>query len=488
MKRKHTAPSPRRRKKSNRAIWLLVAFLAVFMMVLVSAAVVKIARQHRQSGNEQESGKQTVSQTEMSPSVSQAETDQTESRRGADPSVSQETVEPSEVSQPESDPDTGGDSEQGKNLYKPAEETEKSENSFEESDTDNSAGRSAENILAGMTLEEKVYQLFIVTQEQLTGVSKVTQSGETTRESLKNKPVGGIVYFAPNLVSRGQCAEMIGNVQSYSELGLFIAVDEEGGTVARLGNNRDMGTTSFPAMGKIGDSGDAAQAYNVGYTIGTEIAELGFNLDFAPVADVNSNPANTVIGTRAFSSDPEVAAGMVAACVEGFRDSGILCSLKHFPGHGDTYADSHYGEAETLKSLEQLRECELLPFTAGIDAGAPFIMVGHITAPNIIKEPVPASLSHELITGLLREELGYTGLVITDSMMMQAITDQYSSGEAAVKAIQAGVDIILMPEDLESAVSGVLNALSAGDITEGRIDESVLRVLEAKISSGIIAG
>ena len=164
----------------------------------------------------------------------------------------------------------------------------------------------------------------------------------------------------------------------------------------------------------------------------------------------------------------------------------MLCSLKHFPGHGDTAADSHYGEAEIMKTLEELYECELIPFQAGIEAGAPFVMIGHLTLPQVIEEKVPASLSYDIVTGLLREELGFDGVIITDSMSMQAITDQYSSGEAAVKAIQAGVDIVLMPYSLEDAVSGVKAAVQSGQLTEERINESVLRILTLKIQSGII--
>lgn len=344
----------------------------------------------------------------------------------------------------------------------------------------------AERILESMTLEEKIYQMFIVTQEQLTGVSTVTRSGETTKEAIQKYPVGGIVYFAKNLISREQCMEMIDNIQTYSKLGLFISVDEEGGTVARLGNNAAMGTTSFPPMGIIGESKDVQQAYDAGYTIGTEIAALGFNLDFAPVADVNSNPDNPVIGTRAFSSDPQIAAEMVSACVNGFQDSRILCTLKHFPGHGDTDADSHYGEARTDKTLEELEQCEWIPFRAGIQAGADFVMVGHICAPNVTDETLPASLSYDMVTGFLRGQLGFEGIVITDSLSMQAITDQYSSGEAAVKAVKAGVDILLMPENLADAAEGLVSAVQSGEISEEHIDESVLRILKIKSESGIL--
>lgn len=347
-------------------------------------------------------------------------------------------------------------------------------------------GDRARELLAEMTLEEKIYQMFIVTPEQLTGYGTVTQTGEASRAAIEEHPVGGVIYFSQNLTSRDQCIDMISKLQSYSELGLFIAVDEEGGTVSRLGRDPDMGVTDYPAMGTIGATGDVGEAYDVGYTLGTEIAELGFNLDFAPVADVNSNPKNPVIGNRSFHSDPRIAADMVAACVEGFADSGTLCTLKHFPGHGDTSTDSHYGAAEISKDLDELMECELLPFISGIESGAPVIMMGHITVPNVTQEDVPATLSYELVTGLLREQLGYEGLIVTDSMVMQAVTDRYSSAESAVKAVQAGVDIILMPQSLTKSVAGIADAVRTGGLTEERIDESVLRILRTKLQSGII--
>lgn len=365
-------------------------------------------------------------------------------------------------------------------------ETPQPESTTDPAATQDPVIQQAENILASMTQEEKVYQLFMVTPEQLTGVSLVTQSGETSKAAIAAKPVGGVIYFAENLRARAQCTTMIQNLQSYSKLGLFIGVDEEGGTVARLGNNPAMGTTRFPAMGDIGRTGDATQAYQAGMTIGTDLKALGFNLDFAPVADVNSNPDNPVIGTRSFSNDPTVASAMVAACVSGFQDSGILCTLKHFPGHGDTATDSHVADAVTNKTADELRACELLPFSAGIQTGAPVVMVGHIHTPAATQEDVPATLSAEIIGGLLRGELGFQGLVITDSMSMAAITDHYTPEDAAVKAIQAGADLLLMPQNLDSAAAGITQALQNGALSEERLNESILRILQAKIRYGII--
>ncbi|MCD7847044.1 MAG: glycoside hydrolase family 3 protein [Oscillospiraceae bacterium] len=341
-------------------------------------------------------------------------------------------------------------------------------------------------ILSGMSLREQVYQLFIVRPEQITGSSeKITETGSDFEEGLETYPVGGIAMFAENIIDREQTVEMISDMQSYSSLGLFITVDEEGGTVARIGNNSEMGTTKFPSMKTIGNTSDTDEAYNVGYTIGTEIMELGFNLDFAPVADVDSNPGNTVIGNRAFSTDADIAAEMVAAAVEGFNDSGILCTLKHFPGHGDTGTDSHLGYTELDKSLDELWETEFIPFSSGIEAGADLVMVGHISVPQVTGDDTPASLSATMIN-ILRNDLGFSGLIITDSMQMEAITDRYTSAEAAVMAIEAGVDIILMPENLEEAANGIIEAVENGEISEERIAESVLRILEVKIEAGIL--
>lgn len=343
----------------------------------------------------------------------------------------------------------------------------------------------AKKIVDEMTIDEKVYQMFIVLPEQLTGVGQVTAAGTTTQEALEKYPVGGILYLSQNIVSRNQTQTMLSNVQAYSKIPVFTAVDEEGGVVSRVGNNPNMGTTSFPSMKNIGSTGDSNQAYTVGYTIGNECKELGFNLDFAPVADVFSNPENTVIGNRAFSDDPNITADMVSSCVRGFKDAKMLCALKHFPGHGDTIADSHYEAAITSKTLEELDELEFVPFVKGIEAGADFVMVGHILTPNITDDYIPATLSNEMLS-ILRDELKFDGIIITDAMNMAAITDYYSSSEAAVTAVKAGIDMILVPEDFHAAVSGVMHALETGDITEEEINDSVIRIIQTKIRAGLI--
>ena len=354
-------------------------------------------------------------------------------------------------------------------------------------ETPDSVESAVQMLLAKMSLEEKIYQLFIVTPEQLRGSGgAVTQIDQILQSALQQRPVGGVICFEENIRNREQTTGLLAGLQAASRLGLFIAVDEEGGRVARLGKNSAMGTTAFPPMIEIGDSGNTENARNVGRTIGKEIKPFGFNLDLAPVADVFSNPNNPSVGNRCFSRDPLVAAEMVAACVAGFKESGMLCTLKHFPGHGDTEADSHYGSAFSSKTQEQLQACEFLPFKAGIDAGADAVMIAHVSLPNVTGNDLPATLSYEIITGILRGQLGFDGLVITDAMEMGAITKYFSSGEAAVKAIQAGVDILLMPKDLEAAVSGILAAVKNGGISEKRLDESVCRILHVKLEQGII--
>lgn len=344
-----------------------------------------------------------------------------------------------------------------------------------------------QTLLDSMDLDEKICQLFIVTPEALSGAGAVTEAPDHLDDALQQYPVGGIVLFSQNLVDEEQCQALLSAYQSASRIPLLVGVDEEGGLVSRLGAKDAMNVPEFPPMGTIGQSGRSDDAYAVGHTLGQSLRRLGFNLDFAPVADVNTNPDNPVIGTRAFSSDPEVAAQMVSACVRGFVETNTICCLKHFPGHGDTAEDSHSSAAATDKTLEQLREAEFLPFAAGITAGAPMVMVGHISVPAVTGDATPATLSPSIVTGLLRETLGFGGVVVTDAMNMKAVSGQYPAGEAAVMALCAGCDMILMPDDLSAAISAVHDALADGRLTLERLDASVTRILALKLEYGILS-
>ena len=346
----------------------------------------------------------------------------------------------------------------------------------------------AKTMVESMTLHEKVCQMMFVTPEVLTSYGKVTQSGETTRQALSQYPVGGVIYFASNLVTMDQTKEMLANIQSYSmELtgrGLFLGVDEEGGMVARVADS--LGTTAFENMRTYGDAGDPAKAYEIGTTLASELKGIGFNVDFAPVADVISNEENTVIGDRSFGTDPQLVSEMVAQEVKGLTEGGVLCAPKHFPGHGSTAGDTHDGFAASDRTLEELETCDLIPFQAAIDAGAPMIMVGHMTMTAIDNEN-PASMSEKIVTELLRQQLGYNGIIITDAMNMGAIADQYTSGDAAVGAIRAGCDMVLCVSNLSGAVDAVVAAVEDGTLSEAAINESVARILSAKMRYGLIS-
>lgn len=227
----------------------------------------------------------------------------------------------------------------------------------------------------------------------------------------------------------------------------------------------------------------AQGAYDNAKYLAENISWHGFNLDFAPVADTNSNPDNPIIGTRAYSTDFDKAAELVAAAVQGFHDGGAGCTLKHFPGHGDTSADTHAGSVVLKKTVDELRANELKPFKAGIDAGADAVMLAHIVVEEVGE---PTLFSKYLVTDVLRGELGFNGVIITDGLGMKAMTDNYSSGEIAVRAVKAGVDMFCCPANLKESVQALEEAVERGEISEERIDESVLRILQLKIDRGII--
>lgn len=341
----------------------------------------------------------------------------------------------------------------------------------------------AEVLLDSMTMEQKVYQMFVVTPEALTNGAAVTSVDETARIYLKECPVGGLVYFSKNLTDAEQTKELLRCTQEFAMeiegLPLLQCVDEEGGKVARVGNHKGFDVPKVGAMGNIATPEDA---YAAGSTIGTYLNELGFTLDFAPDADVLTNPKNTVIGNRSFGKDAETVLSFARAYSDGLHACGILSTFKHFPGHGATEADTHDGFAYTDKAYEELRQADLIPFAGAGEAGVDCVMVSHIAVPNVTGDNVPCSLSYRMITEVLREDLGYDGIIVTDAMNMGAIVEQYASDEAAVAAVMAGVDVILMPEDFRIAAEGVLAAVQSGTISEERIDASVKRLIMLKLN------
>lgn len=342
----------------------------------------------------------------------------------------------------------------------------------------------ARMVLDEMTNDEKLYQLFIVTPEALLpNYNHIYAAGEKTRLALEAQPVGGIIYSSQNIVDEAQTRQMLENTQSYTKIPLFLSVDEEGGRVSRVSSNAAMGYEKIPAMAEIGATGDSSQAYETGAYIGEMLSTLGFNLNFAPVADISAK--NSAIGDRSFGDDTALVAEMTAALTEGLRSRAVASTLKHFPGIGSAAADTHNGYVDTERTLEELRERELVPFKSGIAAGTDFVMLSHMTAVNVDASGLPSSMSPAIIK-LLREELGFHHVIITDALNMSAITDHYSGGEAAVQAIAAGADMLLMPESLTEAFEALKAAIEDGTLTQERIDESVIRILTVKLERGII--
>ena len=353
-----------------------------------------------------------------------------------------------------------------------------------------------EELMAAMSLEEKIGQLFIIRPESVCEELTPQQAHETDEygvtawtgamtEKLERYPAGGFALFGKNISDPDQLSAFIAAMEQASPLPPLIGVDEEGGVVSRLANNPNFQLPQYESMAAIGSGGDTDAARALGLTIGGYLREYGFNLDFAPVADVNSNPENIVIGERSFGSDPYLVSQMVGAELEGLHEAGILGCIKHFPGHGDTAGDTHEGYVSISKTWEELKLTELIPFADNL-AAADMVMIAHISLPNVTSDGLPASLSEELVSGRLRGELGYEGVIISDSLAMSAITQNFSSGEAALLALNAGVDILLMPEDYTAAFEALIQAVEDGRLSTERIDESLRRVLELKLSCGLL--
>ena len=351
--------------------------------------------------------------------------------------------------------------------------------------------------LQKMTLREKVGQMFYVRPECLDTTihfnlpSGIDESADDIREiklqavnatmkGVNEKyPVGGIILYAHNIKDEAQLARFIPEIRALKGSPL-LCIDEEGGRVARIANNDNFNEKKYESMGAIGATGDPQNAYECGNTIGTYLRRYGFDVDFAPVADVNTNPENIVIGQRAFSDDPAVAAPMVTNYLQGLKDAGVTGCIKHFPGHGDTKSDTHYGYAQSMKTWDEMLGCEMTTFKAGIAWGCQLIMTAHIAAPNVTGSDVPSTMSPVILQDKLRGELGYQNIIITDAMEMGAITQQYNCAEATVGCIQAGVDIVLGPQNFVQAFDAVIAAVNNGTITEERINQSVRRILKLK--------
>ncbi|MCT2582494.1 glycoside hydrolase family 3 protein [Actinophytocola gossypii] len=354
--------------------------------------------------------------------------------------------------------------------------------------------------MLGMSLEQKIAQLFVVSvwgtaADDPHPTNRAEYGVDTPAEVIEKFGVGGVIYFnnssTDNVENPRQMAAFSNGLQRAAvrhntRLPLIISIDQEGGNVTRL----ESPATEFPASMAVGAGRSTEDAKTVARINGRELRAMGINQNFAPVADVNSNPLNPVIGARSFSSRPELAGRMVAAEVEGYQEGGrfhqtVSSSAKHFPGHGDAATDSHHVLPEIDRTEAEWRAIDLPPFQAAIDAGVDSIMTAHITVPSLDPSGVPATLSKPILTGILREELGYRGVIVTDSLGMGG-AHVFPPEEIPVMALEAGVDQLLMPPDLPLALTAVKNAVESGRLSERRIDESLLRILLLKLKRGIL--
>ena len=336
-----------------------------------------------------------------------------------------------------------------------------------------------------MSLEEKASMVFMVTPEALTGADVVTAAGEMTRTALEGCPVGGLIYFSQNLENPAQTTTMLQSLQEMAVeitgYPLILALDEEGGTVTRIAQNPQFGVENVGNMADLTYSEGAEGAFNAGASIGAYLKACGFNVDLAPVADVLTNPDNTLLQDRSFGRTGALVAMMDSAFLKGLKTAGIAGTLKHFPGHGGAAEDSHTGLAVNYAGREELRETEWLPYAQCIAEGAQIVMVGHIAVPEITGDMTPASLSGTLIDGVLRGEMGFDGLVITDALNMGAVTETYGSAAAAAEALRAGADMLLMPADFPAARQGVIDAVRSGSLPEERLNEAAARILRFRM-------
>ncbi|MGX6446113.1 glycoside hydrolase family 3 protein [Neobacillus sp. K501] len=343
-----------------------------------------------------------------------------------------------------------------------------------------------------MTMEEKVGQMLMPDFRTWKG-KNVTEMNAEIAQLVKDYHLGGVILFRENTVTTEQTARLVDAYQAAAEkYGLLISIDQEGGIVTRL----QMGT-DFPGNMALGATRSEELTEKVGKAIGEELNALGINMNFGPVLDVNNNPNNPVIGVRSFGENPELVGNLGEAYIKGLQESGTAATAKHFPGHGDTAVDSHLGIAEVPHDIERLKKVELVPFQQAMDAGIDAIMTAHVTFPKIdntkaisqldgTEIAVPATLSQKVLTGLMREDMGFKGVIVTDAMNMKAVADHFGPVDAAIRAVKAGADIVLMPVGLEPVANGLYDAINSGDIPIERIEQSVERILTLKLNRGIM--
>lgn len=331
------------------------------------------------------------------------------------------------------------------------------------------------------SIEEKVAQMFFITPEQLTGVQLVMQAGDTTKTAYEQYPVGGIIYQAQNFSDEEQVKTMLSTMSEFAEetadVPVFLGINEEGGSISQFADNEAFSYKKVNTMRDIGGTADVKQAYQSGTTIGSYLQELGFNFDFAPSGDVLTDEDTSMSVDRSFGSDASMVSEMALSQIRGLKEKDIIPVIKHFPGHGGTVVNEQ-GYAQTDETLENLLSSNMVPFRDAVDDEVPFIMVSHIVCTQI--SDAPSTMSSEVTQDLLRNKLDYQGVIITDALTLNAIVTEYGADGAAVAAVSAGADMLLMPSDFTVAYQTLVQAVKNGTISEDQINDSVARILEVK--------
>lgn len=340
-------------------------------------------------------------------------------------------------------------------------------------DKSNSIEEKIKNKLKAMTLDEKIAQMLIIYYSSPT-------YDETLEQTIKEVKPGGFILMNDNISTYQNTLNFVKSMQKDSKIPMIISIDQEGGIVQRLQKITDIEVTNIPSMLALGKTNDKNLAYNVGKIMAQQLKTLGINLDFAPVVDIYSNKDNKVIANRSFGSNSEEVTTMALALKQGLEDNNVNTCLKHFPGHGDTAVDSHYNLPVINKDYNDLSKVELIPYYKAIKNNTNMIMIGHIALPKITNDNTPTSLSKEIITNLLKTKLKYQGLVITDALNMKALTDNYSDKEIYTMAINAGVDLLLMPNGSRKAIEYIKQSIKEKKITEEMINTSVTKILTYK--------
>lgn len=330
-----------------------------------------------------------------------------------------------------------------------------------------------QSLVEVMSVEEKIGQMI------LAGISGTTMNTET-KNLISQYRVGGIIFYQDNFQSPEQTVQLVNQIkeENQTNLPLFLSTDQEGGRVTRLPG----GLVNFPSNKQIGNVNNPQFSYKIGTLLGQELKAFGLNLNFAPVLDVDSNPKNPVIGDRSFGNNAEIVSNLGIQTMKGLQSQNVIPTIKHFPGHGDTSVDSHLELPIVDKSLEELEALELIPFKQAINEGADVVMVAHILLPQLDQNH-PATMSQAVMTDMLRKQLGFSGVIITDDMTMGAIINHYNIGNAAVESVKAGSDVILVGHgysNVEKVISSLKAAIESGDISQERLNESVERIMLLK--------